>query len=1163
MNSPFKFLNAYTQEDESVFFGRQEEIDLLYEMVYQSPMVLIYGYSGTGKTSIVKCGLASKFDSTDWYPIYIRREDNINDALVDSLTSVISGLPKSTTILEYCNALYTKYFRPIYLIFDQFEEVFILGDKAEQEQLIRTFDALMEVDLPIKIIIILREEYLGSLYQFEQEIPFIFDYKLRVEQMNLERVKTVVTKSFAAFNIKVNEPEKENINQILANVSQGETGIKLPYLQVYLDELYEEDFARTYPNKVREAGAFPEIVLTPQEIDDFGEIESVLERFLLKQEIAISKMLLPKHPEFTSKHVREIISSFITDAGTKRPIGYQRKNGLINPSVDYLEDLPSVNLAEFSDCLHALEQSRIVRLTDDTIELAHDSLAAIIHRLRDHGLLELREVKHQLKIHYATHLKAGSYLTKKKLTYYEKYLPLLDLTDEIKEFIKKSKDRIRRKKLFQFFGAFSTALLATLLFLWAWGRITTLKEAHAAMEGAYNQIQNLFNVAQDNLASGNELQEKAADIVQLGYHNPAQAYLEADSLKKQREKNNDVDSSNLVILDNFMNDHKSKQHLYPKTVLDISRDKTILKTKTYRLNDSLNYIALAYVDEPIVEIQQISKDFTLTLDTVYSSQRPISDFIIAHKNGVPLLISTTERGDIQAWDMLNKKLLYTRELNTTIFCIVASQDANVFFLGTADGIIRIHLNPNTIGYRSLKTYKGAVKQLVSIPVNHQLAILSKDQNSVDLFNLKTNEKNSLSIPNASILAMAADKKGEQLAVVYDNGKIGLWNPITKQKIRTLHHHTLAQTVAFLPNNGLLLTGDLENNGLIWNKNGTIRQTLMGHLSPIQHLDFFDDAYVVTTAQRNIKVWNIRSLATDTFRFASAITAVDFLPDTANQKIIIAEAGKTGAFHLLDVQTGHKKLITQQLNAHEQPGFIRTLMFDNEQAILLGSSNYLTSIISLSDSSQIHFRPHASDLPAVPVSVLAASNEVVAIGQGNKIIIRTKKRPNDWQKPLVHSAKVTSLHFVDTLLVAGYDNGQLINWHLKTSMPIDTAHEHRKAITSISSFIKNNQSYLVTGSKDNTAIVWQQNDQQQYGLSQRLIGHLDELTAVDYAPTKHLLLTASKDQTVKLWTWENEQLIPLKSPIRHLEPITTAQFSPDGEWVVTGGLDGMVRVWGVE
>ena len=54
MKSPFKFLDAYTIEDKDVFFGREKETEALYEMVFETKMLLLYGMSGTGK---------DKFDS--------------------------------------------------------------------------------------------------------------------------------------------------------------------------------------------------------------------------------------------------------------------------------------------------------------------------------------------------------------------------------------------------------------------------------------------------------------------------------------------------------------------------------------------------------------------------------------------------------------------------------------------------------------------------------------------------------------------------------------------------------------------------------------------------------------------------------------------------------------------------------------------------------------------------------------------------------------------------------------------------------------------------------------------------------------------------------------------------------------------------------------------
>jgi GTPase SAR1 family protein len=63
-------------------------------MVFQSPILLIYGASGTGKTSLIQCGLASKFQSHDWLALTVRRGSNINAAFEKVLADA-GGNPDS------------------------------------------------------------------------------------------------------------------------------------------------------------------------------------------------------------------------------------------------------------------------------------------------------------------------------------------------------------------------------------------------------------------------------------------------------------------------------------------------------------------------------------------------------------------------------------------------------------------------------------------------------------------------------------------------------------------------------------------------------------------------------------------------------------------------------------------------------------------------------------------------------------------------------------------------------------------------------------------------------------------------------------------------------------------------------------------------------------
>ena len=92
---PFKFLDAYTRDDSDIFFGREEEVDALYEMVFQADLLLVFGASGTGKTSLIQCGLASRFQSHDWLALNIRRGSNLNVSFEKALLEAGGGAPSS------------------------------------------------------------------------------------------------------------------------------------------------------------------------------------------------------------------------------------------------------------------------------------------------------------------------------------------------------------------------------------------------------------------------------------------------------------------------------------------------------------------------------------------------------------------------------------------------------------------------------------------------------------------------------------------------------------------------------------------------------------------------------------------------------------------------------------------------------------------------------------------------------------------------------------------------------------------------------------------------------------------------------------------------------------------------------------------------------------
>ena len=70
--NPWPGLRAFTENDQEFFFGRERETADLLDLVQRSPVVVLYGQSGLGKTSLLQAGLFPGLKRLDFLPIHWR-----------------------------------------------------------------------------------------------------------------------------------------------------------------------------------------------------------------------------------------------------------------------------------------------------------------------------------------------------------------------------------------------------------------------------------------------------------------------------------------------------------------------------------------------------------------------------------------------------------------------------------------------------------------------------------------------------------------------------------------------------------------------------------------------------------------------------------------------------------------------------------------------------------------------------------------------------------------------------------------------------------------------------------------------------------------------------------------------------------------------------------
>lgn len=158
INNPWKGFASYEESDKDLFFGRDNAINDLFQLIDNELITTLYGRSGVGKSSLLKAGVIPKLKDVGYNPIYINVRNYVltpSKKLTDFIfDEIIKGLEK----IGITPQLYIKeidshnsdglwklmhdpsfksieYNYPI-IVFDQFEEIFLDKEISEESKLI-------------------------------------------------------------------------------------------------------------------------------------------------------------------------------------------------------------------------------------------------------------------------------------------------------------------------------------------------------------------------------------------------------------------------------------------------------------------------------------------------------------------------------------------------------------------------------------------------------------------------------------------------------------------------------------------------------------------------------------------------------------------------------------------------------------------------------------------------------------------------------------------------------------------------------------------------------------------------------------------------------------------------------------------------------------------
>ncbi len=218
-------------EDRQVFFGRDADIDRLFERVLGARLLVLFGKSGLGKTSLLMAGVFPRLREKPFLPVPVRlnRAGSPTDIILAALTDACkrAGVELAagdaggvweflrTSLIWDDDLLLT----PV-LVFDQFEEIFTLRDVDFRTALAAELGALASGIPPerlrtserhraergarlgeqppaVRILLSLREEYLGTLQDLSGAIPGLFQERVRLAPLGEEDARLAICRPAA------------------------------------------------------------------------------------------------------------------------------------------------------------------------------------------------------------------------------------------------------------------------------------------------------------------------------------------------------------------------------------------------------------------------------------------------------------------------------------------------------------------------------------------------------------------------------------------------------------------------------------------------------------------------------------------------------------------------------------------------------------------------------------------------------------------------------------------------------------------------------------------------------------------------------------------------------------------------------------------------------
>ena len=1175
--APYKGLLFFDELDAELFFGREALTARLAERVLDITMdasvrfLAIVGASGSGKSSLVRAGLAVALKRAGW----------------DTCVFTPSTNPLKTLEVNF-NPPHTESSERALLIVDQFEEVFTLcRNELERISFIEKMLALAQDEARrMTIVIALRADFYPHCAQYPSLRQAVAAQQEYIGQMTATELRRAIAEPARRGGW---EFESGLIDVLLHDIGvdgtqEPEPGA-LPLLSHALLATWEHRRGRT---------------LTLEGYHASGGVRGAIAE---TAESIFTDQLNQRQQEMA----RDVFLR-LTELGEGTED--TRRRAVLRELVSQPEET-----AQIRAVLNTLAEARLITLNEDSAEVAHEALIREWGRLREwltqdrEGLKlhrhlteaarEWEVLKHDVGALYRgarlAQAREWAEANREHLNPLERDFLAASIEQEQRDALERETLRQReleaaqklaetekarveeqlqsvrrlRQQAVYLFVALSVALIAAMLAGVFANRNGTLATANASI-AATAQAQANLSAAQEAEAQANfiraEAQRLAGDANNLLNSNGSSeliALLSLRSMKTQYSPQGDAALAGAAML-NYPRQHFTGDTSEVTSVAFSSNGKYVFTGKfdgTGRLWNS----------QTGKEIQQFRVQNILNPPPInWAAISPDDRYLLTLGSSV-----TSVSGVITLWDIMtgNKALTFFTSNTTAPNVAVFSPDSRYVLVGLIERVVEVF---------DVQTRKSVHKYFLPPPAlsvlyvspdgKYAISSTTLGEGTVYLWSL---DKTVTKLQEFTYGAVVSDAPqnvvispdGKSVLIGYIGGSAVLWDITSGEMVKIFYgHEAEVHSLAFSPDGNYVLTGGLDKTARVWSVQSGTELLRLNTSGIVNSVAFSPDGQAVLTgcADGTVQLWDVHPTSKlpiftgdNTNIGGVSLSAVAFSPDGN-----YLATGGTDGLKLWDMDTG------ELWRAFADSGSINYAVRFSPDGRSLLSGNWSSGIASLWDV-QTGEQLQRFILPATnntAFNSFDALHDVAFSPDGKFIVSATGHVMHMWERQTGRLIVEDGTYGIITRLAFSSDGqyllsastaGQVKLFEAQSGVLIEEKRFVGKAALNGAAFSPDSK-FIATASVDKLAHLW---DIESGKEIRQYSGHTDILYSVAFSPDGKYLATASADGTARLWDVQTGQ--ELRRFTDHTAGVQNVAFSPDGKFIATVSDDGTARLWDVD